>query len=111
MTVRIRRIGSSAAFAASFALALEAGAITCKEWNRLSSEKRATTVEAMIEERLQSDVGRKYHVSKTALRRCLLDRLSIIEDSFDDVCSDSGAGMQALNDTMRTHIYDCVGSQ
>jgi hypothetical protein len=111
MTVRLRRIGACVAFAASCALASEAGAITCKEWNRLSSDKRTATVEAMIDQRVQSNAGRKYHVSKTALRRCLLDHTTTIEDSFDDVCSDSRAGMQALDDAMRTHVYDCVGPQ
>jgi hypothetical protein len=111
MTFRMLRLGSWIAFAASMALAPAAGAITCKEWNRLSADERSATVESMIEERVQSNDARKYRVSKTALRRCLQGRVPVIEDAFDDVCSDSRAGMQALNDAMRTQIYDCVGRE
>ena len=111
MTVGMLRIGSWVALAASVALARDAGAITCKQWNRLSADQRSATVERMIDERVESNAGRKYHVSKTALRRCLLDRVPIIEQRFDDVCSDSRAGMNALDDAMRTQIYDCVGRE
>ena len=111
MTVGMLRIGSWIAITAGLALARDAGATTCKEWNRLSADQRTATVEAMIEERVNSNVGRKYHVSKTALRRCLLDRVPIIEQRFDDVCSDSRAGMNALDEARRTQIYDCMGRE
>ena len=90
-------------------LARPAFALTCQQWGRLSPDQKAATIDRMIQSAISGSRGRSYQVNRGAIGRCLASRARSIEYDFDDVCSDPRtAGMNALDNTFKRYVWDCV---
>jgi hypothetical protein len=98
-----------AALGATLLWAAPAGATSCRDWERSSSEEKASIVDDMIRSAISGQRGRGYQVNRGQIERCLQGSARNIEYDFDDACSDSrSAGMQALNKIFKDYIWSCV---
>ena len=96
-------------FALALLLALPAQAVTCQTWTRLDANRKAATINQMINQVLQSQVALQYSVSRERVARCLQRYTDRIWDDFDDTCADPrSAGMSALDNVFNKYIWSCV---
>src|SRR5262245_21919119 len=110
--MRCRRVLiPTAGLALGFVLSVHpASAMTCRPWTRLSAAEKQATVEAMIDDALQSHEARKWDINRGAVGRCLHAQATEIAFEFDDVCSDSRtADMQAIQSVFKSYIWSCAG--
>jgi len=85
-----------------------AQAVRCREWQRMGPDRRSETIERMIRNAVEGSSGRQYQFDRGAIARCMRARAQTIEWDFDGACADSRrAGMQALNNIFKNHIWDC----
>jgi hypothetical protein len=85
-----------------------AQAIRCREWQRMGPDRRSETIDRMIRNAVEGSSGRQYQFDRGAIARCMRARVQTIEWDFDGACADSrSAGMQALNNIFKNHIWDC----
>jgi hypothetical protein len=95
--------------AISLAWTTSAGAMTCREWNRLLPDQKASSIDRMIADALASQKGRNFQINRGAIGRCLYDSARDILYDFDDTCASSRtSGMQALNTLFKNYIWSCV---
>ncbi len=103
------RIAPILALLASLSLAPPALAMSCRQWQRLGPQQRASTIDRMIQSAISGSGGRSYQVDRGAIARCLQNESRDIEYAFDDVCSDSRtAGMNAIRTAFKYYIWSCV---
>ena len=98
------------AFALVMAMTTTAGAIECKDWDRLPPEQKGPTVERLIDQRLNSNVAKRYtSANRVAIRKCAMRRVQDIQDEFDGTCAEGiEASMNALDEIFDRYFLSCV---
>ena len=76
-----------------------AQATSCSDWNRLSESGKWSRIDRMINDAIDGQGGRSYHVNRNAIRRCLVDYSEDIFWDFEDLCSDSRSASGAPGPT------------
>ena len=94
--------------AVAFPLAAEAR-LSCKAWQALSPEDKATSVEGMIEGHLSSNKSQRYtSANRVRIRRCLESNLGLIVDDIDDRCGRRDRSADPVDDTFDKWLLSCV---
>ncbi len=104
------RISVLLALIVSSLIAAPALATSCQQWQRLGPDRKAATIDQMIQSAISGSGGRNYSVNRGAIERCLRSQSRSIEYAFDDVCSVSRtASMNAISTLFKEYIWACVG--
>ena len=90
------------------ALPIQAQAIRCSKWTRLSPAEKQATIFQMIETGVQSSRARRYNINPARTQRCLQQNATNIEFDFDGVCADRGRAVQALNNVFKSYAWSCI---
>lgn len=91
------------------ALPVSARGIRCSTWDRLGPTEKSQEISFLIDELVQGSGGREFRVNRASISRCLERQSRNIQYEFDDICSEGKrAGLQALNNAMKSYVWSCV---
>lgn len=107
---RLRMPGSVLAMIAlSIGVTSTAGALDCRDWNRLDGNDQIYLIEDEVSAILNSGSARSWHVNSRQIERCVLRRIHRIADEVGDICAESMRhGMRAADEVIMQYVRSCV---